>query len=90
MIRHRELADLQQVPAELLAVDPARVHAFAAEYWKPEGLRTIIVTDLKAAGEEALRKQFPEAWVIKAGELDLGSPTLKRTAANPSAGNKKR
>ena len=80
VLRRRDLADLQQLPAELLAVDPARVHAFSAEYWKPETLHTVIVADLKTADEAALHKQFPDAWVIKAADLDLGSANLRKTA----------
>ena len=81
VLRRRELADLQQLPSELLAVDAARVHSFAAEYWKPDALRTVIVADLKAADGEALKKQFPGAWVIEASDLDLGSATLRRPQA---------
>ena len=78
VLRQRDLAELQQRAVELLAVDAPRVRAFAAEYWKPEALRTVIVADFKTAGEEALRKQYPDAWVIRAGELDLGSQNLRR------------
>jgi len=77
VLRHRDLAELQQLPAELLAVDVARVRGFAAERWQADGLRVVVVGDLKSAGDE-LRKQYPDAWVIKAGELDLGSPNLRR------------
>ncbi|MET0519386.1 MAG: pitrilysin family protein [Burkholderiaceae bacterium] len=79
LMRGRALAELQQLPAELLAVNAARVRDFAALYWKPELLRTLVVGDLKEAGE-GLRRQYPGAWVIPAGELDLGSPTLRRAA----------
>jgi len=79
LVRGRPLAELQQRPAELLAVDAARVRDFAALHWRPEALRTVIVGDLKAAGE-GLRQQFPEAWVIKAEALDLGSATLRKPA----------
>lgn len=75
--RRRELAELALLPAELQAVDAARVRGFAASYWKPERLQTVIVADLKEAGE-ALTRQFPEAWLIRAEELDLGSANLRR------------
>lgn len=78
LTRGRALAELARLPAELQAVDAARVRDFAARYWAPEALRTVIVGDLAAAGE-GLRQQFPGAWVIKAAELDLGSPNLRRS-----------
>ena len=77
LLRRRALADLQRVPDELLAVDPARVRAFAGEVWQPDALRTVIVADLKAAGAD-LPAQFPGAWIVRAAELDLGSATLRK------------
>ena len=77
LLRRRALADLQRVPEELLAVDAARLRAFAGEFWQADVLRTVIVADLKAAGTE-LPAQFPGAWTIRAAELDLGSATLRR------------
>ena len=82
ILRRRSLAELARWPAETLAVDAARVHGFAADYWKPEALRTVIVGDLtalNAAGSgDQLRQLYPDAWVIKASDLDLASPNLRR------------
>lgn len=83
LMRGRPLAELQQLPAELLAVDAARVRDFAARYWPPEALRTVIVGDLKAAGD-SLREQFPEARVIQADQLDLAAPDLRRATLRPA------
>ncbi|WP_158080852.1 pitrilysin family protein [Pelomonas sp. KK5] len=77
LLRRRALGELQQLPAELLAVDAPRVREFAGEFWKPEQLRTVIVADLKAAGP-GLREQFPQALVVRSADLDLGSATLLR------------
>lgn len=77
LLRRRALADLQRVPEELLAVDAARLRAFAGEFWQADALRTVIVADLKAAGAE-LPAQFPGAWTIRAADLDLGSASLRK------------
>lgn len=76
--RGRALAELQRLPDELQAVDAVRVQDFATRFWSAAAAQRIaVVADLKAAGP-ALRKQFPQALVIRADELDLGSPSLRR------------
>lgn len=75
--RHRDLAEIAQLPTELLAIDAPQVRRFAAQYWPEPALRTVIVGDLNAAGP-SLRQQFPDAWVIPADQLDLASPNLRR------------
>jgi zinc protease len=75
--RRRDLAEIAQLPADLLAVDAPQVRRFAAQYWPEPALRTVIVGDLNAAGPR-LRQQFPDAWVIPADQLDLASPNLRR------------
>lgn len=77
LMRGQELAALRQLPAELAAVEAPQLGLLAAEFWQSAPLRSVIVADLKAAGV-SLRQRFPQALVIKAEELDLSSPTLKR------------
>jgi zinc protease len=73
----REPAALARLPEELAAVEAGQLREFAAAQWRAEALRTVIVTDLKAAGE-GLRQLDPKAWVISFDQLDLGSPLLRR------------
>jgi zinc protease len=75
----RSLAELAQLPAELLAIDAAQLRAFAAGHWPAEALRQVVVGDLSESGP-ALRAQFPDAWLIPAAELDLGAANLRRAA----------
>lgn len=75
--RRHDLAEIAQLPADLLAIDAPQVRHFAAQYWPEPSLRTVIVGDLNAAGPR-LRQQFPDAWVIPANQLDLASPNLRR------------
>jgi zinc protease len=73
----RPLADLARLPEELAGVQAAQLREFAATHWREERLRTVVVTDLQAAGP-ALRGLDPQAWVIRFDQLDLASPTLRR------------
>ncbi|CAN5208756.1 hypothetical protein BH11PSE10_BH11PSE10_16420 [soil metagenome] len=79
VIRQRGLDELAQWPTEMLAVNAGRVRAFAQQYWAAEVLRTVVVADLKVAGD-GLRQRFPDAWVIRASELEIGSANLRRGA----------
>ncbi|QPF71873.1 insulinase family protein [Roseateles sp. DAIF2] len=79
LLQSREPAALTRLPQELQAVDAAALRAFAARYWRADALRTVVVGDLGAAGP-GLRALDPGAWVIRAAELDLASPTLQRRA----------
>lgn len=77
LMRGRPLAELGRVPDELAALDGDIVRTLATRHWQGERLRTVIVADFKQGGL-ALRQQFPDALVLKAEELDLASPTLRR------------
>ncbi|MCV2421147.1 M16 family metallopeptidase [Paucibacter sp. DJ2R-2] len=77
LIRGRPLAELSRVPEELAALDGESTRLLASRHWQAERLRTVIVADFKQGGL-ALRQQFPDALLLKAEEVDLASPTLKR------------
>lgn len=73
--RGRPLAELNNTVPELLAVSADQVSSFAADHWPSAALCTVVVGDLKAAGE-ALRELDPKALVIEMSELDLAAPGL--------------
>jgi zinc protease len=75
--RDQPLADLARFADELKAVDADQLLAFAKQHWPAQAVRSVVVGDLALAGE-ALRRQFPQACVIPAAELDLASPHLRR------------
>jgi len=75
--RGAEPLALARLPAEWAAVDAAQLQDFAATHWQAARLRSVIVADLQEAGE-GLRRLDPQAWVIRAAELDLGSPALTK------------
>lgn len=75
--RGQPLADLALLADELKAVTADQLQAFAQRYWPAPAVRSVVVGDLAQAGE-ALRRQFPQAGVIPAAELDLASPQLRR------------
>jgi len=75
--RGRPLAELNNTVPELLAVTAAQVGAFAGTYWSAPALRTVVVADLKAAGE-TLRQLDAKALVIGMDQLDLASTGLVR------------
>jgi len=77
MDRGRPLAELNNTVPELLAVTGSQVGAFAATHWATPALRTVVVGDLKAAGE-ALLKLDAKALVIAMDQLDLAAPGLVR------------
>jgi len=77
LIRGRPLAELSRVPEELAALDAESTRLLASRHWQAERLRTVIVADFKQGGL-ALRQQFPDALLLKADDIDLASPTLKR------------
>lgn len=79
LARGRAPLALARLPAEWAAVGAAQLQAFAAAHWQAERLRCVVVADLAAAGE-GLRRLDPQARVIRAAELDLDSPSLRRGA----------
>jgi zinc protease len=66
----RALADVQKLPAEINAITAQQVRDFAAKHWPRDALRTVVVGDVKAAGE-ALMKLDDKPLVAEAGQLDL-------------------
>jgi len=80
--RGEDLAALARLPQQLQALDPAEVRAFAARFWGPDSQRSVVVTDLAAAGA-GLRELLPQAWVIPAEQLDLDAPSLRKTGRKP-------
>lgn len=77
MDRGRPLAELNSTVPELLAVTAPQVGEFAARHWAAPALRTVVVGDLKAAGE-GLRGLDAKALVVEMGQLDLAAPGLLR------------
>lgn len=75
--REQPLADLARFADELKAVGADQLQAFAKQHWPAQAVRSVVVGDLALAGE-ALRRQFPQACVIPAAELDLAGPHLRR------------
>lgn len=75
--RAEPLADLARFTDELKAVGADQLLAFAKQHWPAQAVRSVVVGDLALAGE-ALRRQFPQACVIPAAELDLAGPHLRR------------
>jgi zinc protease len=73
----RPVAELLRLPDELAGVQAAQLREFAAALWREERLRTVVVSDLQAAGP-ALRALDPQAWVIRFDQLDLASGTLRK------------
>jgi zinc protease len=71
----RELKELKNAPEEILAVTAEQVREFAAQRLTPASLRTVVVGDVKQAGE-ALQKLDPKALQIDAANLKLEGPVL--------------
>ncbi len=69
----RPLQELQRYAAEVAAVTPAQVQAFARTHWAADALRAVVSGDLSAAGA-ALDE--PGALSLKLPELDLERPGL--------------
>lgn len=75
----------QRLAARLQAVDAQALQAYAARYWRPEGLRRVVVGDLNLAGA-GLRALDPGAWVLAARDLDLESPLLRHRSRRGAGG----
>lgn len=75
----RALADIGTLPAEINAITSAQVRDFAARHWPRDALRTVVVGDLKAAGD-ALMKLDAQPLVIEAQRLDLREAGLTAPA----------
>lgn len=75
--RGRPLAQLRQVVPDIEAVTAEQVRDFAAQHWRADQLRTVIVGDVAASGP-TLKALDPQALLIEASALDLESPTLQR------------
>lgn len=80
--RGEDLADLARLPQQLQALDATAVRAFAARFWAAESQRSIVVTDLAAAGA-GLRELLPQAWVIPAEQLDMDAASLRKISRKP-------
>lgn len=80
--RGEDLAALARLPQQLQALDPAAVRAFATRFWGADSQRSIVVTDLAAAGA-GLRELLPQAWVIPAEQLDLDAANLRKEGRKP-------
>lgn len=74
--RQRPLADLGRFAPEILAVTPKEVAEFAQRHWADAALRTVVVGDLAAAGED-LRRLDPDPLVLEAAALKLDAPGLQ-------------
>jgi zinc protease len=70
------LSDINRYVSGVQAVTAEDVRKFAASNLGGKDLNVVIVGDASKF-VEPLRKQFGEVEVIKANELDLGSPTLR-------------
>lgn len=60
----RPLDELARRVAEILAVTPAQVQAFAQQHWRAAALRGVIVGDLKAAGEALATLPGPRRRIV--------------------------
>jgi zinc protease len=71
------LDEVSRYTAKVEAVDAAQVQAFARRVLDPAQASVIIAGDAKAFAP-ALKARLPELEVIPVGELDLGSPSLRK------------
>jgi zinc protease len=76
LAHQRPLKDLKSTPDEILAVTAEQVREFASRRFTPAALRTVIVSDVRQAGE-ALRELDPQALRLEAGDLKFEGPSLK-------------
>jgi zinc protease len=72
------LDEINRYIASVQAVTPAQIQKFAGSRLGTGDANIVIVGDAKDF-IEPLRKQFPGVEVIKRDELDLNSPTLRKT-----------
>jgi zinc protease len=71
------LDEVSRYTAKVEAVDASQVQAFARRVLDPAGASVIIAGDAKAF-VPALKAKLPTVEVIPVGDLDLGSPTLRK------------
>lgn len=72
----RALDDTAQSVPKLQAVTAEQVKAYAAANWRPDGLRTVIVGDVKEAGA-SLKALDAKALHLSASQLKLDKAALK-------------
>jgi len=74
----RPLAALSRYGDELLAVSPEQVRAFAAQHWRADTLRGVVVGDTRVPGSDAAAADPPDTLRLTLTTLNLDSPGLKR------------
>jgi len=72
------LDEIGRYTGKVEAVTPGQVQAFAGRVFSPEGASVIVAGDAKAF-TPALKAKLPNLEVIPAAQLDLDSPTLRKT-----------
>ena len=72
------LGEITRYTTRVEAVSPAQVRAFAARVMDPAKASVIVAGDAKTFGA-ALKAKRPDLEVIPVSELDLDSPTLRKT-----------
>ena len=75
-IQDVSLDEVKSYDADIQAVDPALVQAYAGRTLDPKTASVVVVGDAKLFLDK-LRAKHPEVEVIAAKDLDLDSPTLK-------------
>jgi zinc protease len=73
-----DLKEVSLFTAKVEAVTPSQVQDFAAQVLKPGEASVIVVGDGKLFGK-SLKEALPDAEVIPLADLDLDSPTLRKT-----------
>jgi zinc protease len=79
LIQGRPLDELNRYAAEVMAVTPAQVSAFARGHWTGPRLRAVIAGDLGAAGD-SLQAVSGGALRVPLAALDLSLPGLRKPA----------
>lgn len=74
------LTDIGQYIASVQAVTPKQIEAYARKNLDAKHTRVVVVGDAVQFAP-ALRKAYPKAGLLEAGQLDLDSPSLQPAAA---------
>jgi zinc protease len=73
------LDEVTRYTAKVEAVDAGQVRAFAARHFDPATASVVVAGDAKAF-QAPLKAKLPNLEVVPAAELDLDSPTLRKSA----------
>jgi len=73
------LDEITRYTAKVEAVGAPQVQSFASRYFAPDGASVIVAGDAKAFSGP-LKAKLPNLEVVPADQLDLGSPTLRKSS----------